>query len=258
MSFNIVSVSDNGIKTIADDNGYEFEEYPVGSLEFSAYHYHSNRTPFYILFIRNGANIYIEMMNEYTRRHKIIDNIVMPFNVLEKSENLKKMYDLSLMMVNTDQTIYYDKTGMSIKQLVQTYDTDSEDCEEWDDSVIEEDDSDEEDATEGKEAKTKKEKAAKAPKPERPLKLPLKHWCTSCDTVWKSLRVSKSYAYFNCYYSIDPFTFSYNVDTQKNIDYFIKCFNSFIRYNKPSPAIEAEIVANHENYLRIINSKKCV
>jgi hypothetical protein len=242
MSFNIVSVSDNGIKTIADDNGYEFEEYPVGSLEFSAYHYHSNRNPFYILFIKNGSKIYIEMMNEYTRRRKIIDNIVMPFDVLEKNENLKKMYDLSLMMVNTYQTIYYDKTGMSIKQLVQTYDTDSEDLE--DDSIIEEDEDDEE---------AKKEaKAAKAAKPERPLGLPLKHWCISCDTVWKSLRVSKSYAYFNCYYSIDPFTFSYDVDTQKNIDGFIKCFNSFIRYNKPSPAIEAEIVANYENYLRVV------
>ena len=236
MSFNIVSVSDNGIKTIADDNGYEFEEYPVGSLEFSAYHYHSNRNPFYILFIKNGSKIYIEMMNEYTRRRKIIDNIVMPFDVLEKNENLKKMYDLSLMMVNTYQTIYYDKSGMSIKQLVQTYETDSEDLEDCEDldSIIEED------------------KEAKPQKPERPLGLPLKHWCISCDTVWKSLRVSKSYAYFNCYYSIDPFTFSYDVDTQKNIDCFIKCFNSFIRYNKPSPAIEAEIVSNYENYLRVV------
>jgi hypothetical protein len=245
MSFNIVSVSDNGIKTIADDNGYEFEEYPVGSLEFSAYHYHSNRNPFYILFIKNGSKIYIEMMNEYTRRRKIIDNIVMPFDVLEKNENLKKMYDLSLMMVNTYKTIYYDKTGISIKQLVQTYDTDSEDCDDCEDcdSIIEEDD---------EEAKTKKEAAKAAAKPERPLGLPLKHWCTSCDTVWKSLRVSKSYAYFNCYYSIDPFTFSYDVDTQKNIDCFIKCFNSFIRYNKPSPAIEEEIVANYENYLRVV------
>jgi len=229
MSFNIVSVSDNGIKTIADDNGYEFEEYPVGSLEFSAYHYHSNRNPFYILFIKNGSKIYIEMMNEYTRRRKIIDNIVMPFDVLEKNENL-----------NTYQTIYYDKSGMSIKQLVQTYDTDSEDLEDLEDledcdSIIEECDEE-----------------AKPPKPERPLGLPLKHWCISCDTVWKSLRVSKSYAYFNCYYSIDPFTFSYDVDTQKNIDGFIKCFNSFIRYNKPSPAIEAEIVANYENYLRVV------
>jgi hypothetical protein len=254
MSFTIVSVSDEGIKTIADDNGYEFEEYPVGSLEFSAYHYHSNRNPFYIMFIKDGSKdskggskIYIEMMNEYTRRHKIIDNIVMPFDVLEKNENLKKMYDLSLMMVNTYQTIYYDKSGMSIKQLVQTYDTDSEDLEDIeDDSIIEEDEDDEE-------AKTKKE-AAKPQKPERPLGLPLKHWCISCDTVWKSLRVSKSYAYFNCYYSIDPFTFSYDVDTQKNIDGFIKCFNSFIRYNKPSPAIEAEIVANYENYLRVVGN----
>jgi len=186
------------------------------------------------------------MMNEYTRRQKIIDNIVMPFDVLEKNENLKKMYDLSLMMVNTYQTIYYDKTGMSIKRLVQTYDTDSEDLEDCD-SIIEEDEDDEE-------AKTKKEAkaAAKSQKPERPLGLPLKHWCISCDTVWKSLRVSKSYAYFNCYYSIDPFTFSYDVDRQKNIGGFIKCFNSFIRYNKPSPAIEAEIVANYENYLRVV------
>ena len=164
------------------------------------------------------------MMNEYTRRRKIIDNIVMPFDVLEKNDNLKKMYDLSLMMVNTYKTIYYDKTGMSIKQLVQTYDTDSEDLDE------------EADATEGKEAEA------------------AKHWCMSCDTVWKNLRVSKSYAYFNCYYSIDPFTFPYNVDTQENIDGFIKSFNSFIQYDKPPSAIEAEIVANYENYLRVVNS----
>lgn len=244
MSFTIVSVSDEGIKTIADDNGYEFEEYPVGSLEFSAYHYHSNRNPFYIMFIKDGSkggsNIYVEMMNEYTRRHKIIDNIVMPFDVLEKNENLKKMYDLSLMMVNTDKTIYYDKSGMSIKQLVQTYDTDSEDCGDSEDC-----EDCEADATEAK-----KEKAVK---PSKPLGLPLKQWCMSCDTVWKSLRVSKSYAYFNCYFSINPFTYSYNADTQKNINGFIKSFNSFIMYNKPSPAIEAEIVANYENYLRVVN-----
>jgi hypothetical protein len=239
MSFTIVSVSDEGIKTIADDNGYEFEEYPVGSLEFSAYHYHSNRNPFYIMFIKDGSkdskdgsNIYIEMINEYTRRHKIIDNIVMPFDVLEKNENLKKMYDLSLMMVNTDKTIYYDKSGMSIKQLVQTYDTDSDDREDCEDC--------DEDATEAK-------------KEAKPLGLPLKQWCMSCDTVWKSLRVSKSYAYFNCYFSINPFTYSYNADTQKNINGFIKSFDSFIKYNKPSPAIEAEIVANYENYLRVVN-----
>jgi len=242
MSFTIVSVSDEGIKTIADDNGYEFEEYPVGSLEFSAYHYHSNRNPFYIMFIKDGSkdgsNIYIEMMNEYTRRHKIIDNIVMPFDVLEKNENLKKMYDLSLMMVNTDKTIYYDKSGMSIKQLVQTYDTDSEDHEDH------EEDCDCE--------ATKEAKAAKAAKP---LGLPLKQWCMSCDTVWKSLRVSKSYAYFNCYFSINPFTYSYNADTQKNINGFIKSFDSFIKYNMPPPAIEAEIVANYENYLRVVNAK---
>jgi hypothetical protein len=251
MSFTIVSVSDEGIKTIADDNGYEFEEYPVGSLEFSAYHYHSNRNPFYILFIKNGSkdsnggsNIYVEMMNEYTRRHKIIDNIVMPFDVLEKNENLKKMYDLSLMMVNTDKTIYFDKTGMSIKRLVQTYDTDSDDCGDSEDCEADEEDC-EADATEAK-----KEKAVK---PAKPLGLPLKQWCMSCDTVWKSLRVSKSYAYFNCYFSINPFTFSYNVDTQKNMNGFIKSFNSFIMYNKPSPAIEAEIVANYENYLRVVN-----
>jgi hypothetical protein len=263
MSFTIVSVSDEGIKTIADDNGYEFEEYPVGLLEFSAYHYHSNRNPFYIMFIKDGSkeskgskggsNIYIEMMNEYTRRHKIIDNIVMPFDVLEKNENLKKMYDLSLMMVNTDKTIYYDKSGMSIKQLVQIYDTDSDEegCEDHEDCNEEDCDSDDCEATkEAKEAKASKE--AKAPKP---LGLPLKQWCMSCDTVWKSLRVSKSYAYFNCYFSINPFTYSYNADTQKNINGFIKSFDSFIKYNKPSPAIEAEIVANYEDYLRVVNGK---
>jgi hypothetical protein len=154
------------------------------------------------------------------------------------------------MMVNTDKTIYYDKSGMSIKQLVQTYDTDSEDhedhedCEDCEDCDEEACDSDEE-ATEAK-------VVAKAPKP---LGLPLKQWCMSCDTVWKNLRVSKSYAYFNCYFSINPFTYSYNADTQKNINGFIKSFDSFIKYNKPPPAIEAEIVANYENYLRVVNGK---
>jgi hypothetical protein len=148
------------------------------------------------------------------------------------------------MMVNTDKTIYYDKSGMSIKQLVQTYDTDSDEegCEDHEDCNEEDCDSDDCEAT----------KEAKAPKP---LGLPLKQWCMSCDTVWKNLRVSKSYAYFNCYFSINPFTYSYNADTQKNINGFIESFDSFIKYNMPPPAIEAEIVANYEDYLRVVNGK---
>ncbi len=224
MFTNIVSVSNNvtnpeySLET-SEYEGYDegmneqsemYIEHPIGSLVFSAYHYHSNRNPFYVLFIKNGSLIYIEMMNEYTRRHKIVEEIVMPFNVMEKNENLKKLYDLSVMMVNTDKSIYYDTVGVATKQLIQTYDTDSE-----------EDECDEK------------------PKPV------VRHWCISCDTVWKDLRVSKSQQ-LNCYYNIDPFSYEYEVDSERNINGFMRCFDAFIKYNKVPPAIEQEIVANYE------------
>lgn len=246
MFSNIVSVSNNATTNVNSYNGYEevvnddpsdeFTEYPAGSLKFSAYHYHSNRNPFYVLFIKNGSSIYIEVMNDYTRRHKIVDDIVMPFDVMLKNDDLKKLYDLSVMMVNTDDAIYYDRIGVATKRLIQTYDTDSEDYS-----------SDEEDSNE-EEAKARAEAKAKA-KAEKPKPV-VRHWCISCDTVWKYLRVSKS-EQLNCYFNMNPFTYEYNMDSEKNINGFMRSFDAFIKYNKVPPAIEAIIVANHEYSLRL-------
>jgi len=201
-----------------NEENEEFIEHPIGKFEFSAYHYHSNRNPSYVLFIRYGSKIYIEMMNDYTRRHKIVNDIVMPFDVMVKNENLKKIYDMSVMMVNMDKSIYYDTLGIETKQLIQTYDTDSDD----------------DDISVSGEAK------AENPNPTR------RHWCISCDTVWKNLRVSKSNE-FNCYYSINPFTYEYELDTEENINGFMRSFE----HNKVPPAIEKEIVANYNYSLRL-------
>ena len=158
-------------------------------------------------------------MNDYTRRRKIVDDIVMPFDVMVKNENLKKIYDMSVMMVNMDKSIYYDTVGFATKRLIQTYDTDSDD---------------DEDISVSGEAKAEK------PNPTR------RHWCISCDTVWKNLRVSKSNE-FNCYYSINPFTYEYELDTEENINGFMKSFE----HNKVPLAIEKEIVANYNYSLRV-------
>ena len=257
MYTNIVSVSNDA--TNASTNSYEgyeeamnndpcdqneqngYTEYPIGSLEFSAYHYHSNRNPFYVLFIKNGSSIYIEVMNDYTRRHKIVDDIVMPFDVMVKNDNLKKFYDLSVMMVNTDKVIYYDTIGVATKLLIQTYDTDT-DSEDYS--------SDEEDSNVSEEAKAKARAEAKAKAKAKKPKPVVRHWCISCDTVWKNLRVSKS-EQLNCYFNMNPFTYEYNVDSEKNISGFMRSFDAFIKYNKVPPAIEAIIVANYEYSLRL-------
>jgi hypothetical protein len=267
MFSNIVSVSNNATTNANSYNGYEdvvngyedvvnddpsdeftedeftedeFTEYPAGSLKFSAYHYHSNRNPFYVLFIKNGSLIYIEMMNEYTRRHKIVEDIVMPFDVMLKNDDLKKLYDLSVMMVNTDDAIYYDRIGVTTKRLIQTYDTDSED---YSSDEYEEDSN----VNEEERAKARAEAKAKAEKP-KPV---VRHWCISCDTVWKYLRVSKS-EQLNCYFNMNPFTYEYNVDSEENISGFMRSFDAFIKYNNVPPAIEAIIVANHEYSLRLV------
>ena len=247
MYTNIVSVSND--TTNASTNSSEFYQedfneqsddvyiaHPIGSLEFSAFHYHSNRNPFYVLFIKKGSMVYIEMMNDYTRRHKIVNDIVMPFDVMEKNDNLKKLYDLSVMMVNTDKEIYYDTIGIATKRLIQTYDTDSEDYSS---------DEYEEDSNVSEEEKVK----ARAEKP-KPV---IRHWCISCDTVWKNLRVSKS-DQLNCYYNMNPFTYEYNMDSEKNIDGFMRSFDAFIKYNNVPRAIEEEIVANYEYSLRLVRS----
>lgn len=249
MYTNIVSVSND--TTNASTNSEEFYQeqsddvyiaHPIGSLEFSAFHYHSNRNPFYVLFIKKGSTVYIEMMNDYTRRHKIVNDIVMPFDVMEKNDNLKKLYDLSVMMVNTDKEIYYDTIGIATKRLIQTYDTDSEDYSS---------DEYEEDSNVSEEEKARAEAKAKA-KAEKPKPV-IRHWCISCDTVWKNLRVSKS-DQLNCYYNMNPFTYEYNMDSEKNIDGFMTSFDAFIKYNNVPRAIEEEIVANYEYSLRLVRS----
>ena len=184
------------------------------------------------------------MMNDYTRRHKIVNDIVMPFDVMEKNDNLKKLYDLSVMMVNTDKEVYYDTIGIATKRLIQTYDTDT-DSEDYS--------SDEEDSNVSEEEKVKARAEAKAKaKAEKPKPV-IRHWCISCDTVWKNLRVSKS-DQLNCYYNVNPFTYEYNMDSEKNIDGFMRSFDAFIKYNNVPRAIEEEIVANYEYSLRLVRS----
>jgi len=126
-------------------------EHSAGSLEFSGYHFHHNREPFYILFIKNDTKIYIEKIVPHSYRNKYVEEIVMPFNEMLKNVSLKKFYDMAVMLVNTNKIIYYDTIGVETGQLVSTYDTDSEDEEE---KVI-------------------------------------RHWCINCDCIWKNLRVSK-------------------------------------------------------------------
>jgi len=177
-------------------------EHPIGDLEFSAYKYHHNRNPYFILFIKNGSNIYIEMINEYTHRHKMVDEIVMPFEVMKKNENLKMYYDLSVKMLNTRKSIYYDTVGVETKHLIQTYDTDS-DTEDDEETHI-------------------------------------RHWGINCDCVWKNLRVSKDY---NIYYNMNPFTYSYDVNTGEAVEAFMRSFDTFAKSNRVAPVIKAEILA---------------
>ena len=128
-------------------------EHNTELLEFSAYHFHHNREPFYILFIKNDTKIYIEKIVPHSHRNKYIEEIVMPFDEMVKNANIKKFYDMAVMLVNTNKIIYYDTIGVETGQLVCTYDTDSED-------------------EEGRE-------------------VVLRHWCIICDCIWKNLRVSK-------------------------------------------------------------------
>ena len=187
-------------------------------LVFSCYYYHHNRNPFYFMFIRNDKNIYIERINDSTKRNKYIDDIVMPFDDMMKNECLKKYYDMSLMLANNSETIYYDTHGVNSKQLITTYDTDSED---------DEDDEDDE--------KIKKKKSVN-----------IRHWCIRSDFVWKNMRVSKS-TNLNCYYNIDPFTFEYNINTEKEINGFMMSINSFAEYNGISSIVKNEILTNYNN-----------
>jgi len=186
-------------------------------LEFSCYHYHHNRNPFYFLFIRKDKNIYIELINEHTKNNKYVNDIVMSFDDMAKNECLKKYYDMSLMLANNSDTIYYDTYGVNSKKLILTYDTDSEDDED----------------------------AEKT--------LNIRHWCISSDFVWKNMRVSKT-TDLNCYYNIDPFTFEYNISTEKKINSFMRAINSFAEYNGISSIVKNEILTNYNNKCIMANT----
>ena len=212
----------------------EFVEHSVGSLQFSAYHFHHNREPYYILFIRvmseaseaSEDKIYIEKIDTHSHRNKYVNDIVMPFSVMESNANLKKYYDMSVMLVNTDKSVYYDTRGLYSKRLIQTYDTDSDS----------DDDSDYEEDGDGAGTINKKEKTKRS----------VRRWCISCDTVWKNLRVSKN-SYFNCYYNINPYEYEYKMGTEKEINQFISLFNNFTKYTSIPSAIEKEIIANYND-----------
>ena len=193
-------------------NSYDnYIKYTSDNLEFSGYYYHHNRNPFYFLFIRKDKNIYIERINEHTKNNKYIDEIVMPFDVMAKNECLKKYYDMSVMLANNSGTIYYDTYGVNSKQLISTYDTDSEDDDENE---------------------------------KKPVNI--RHWCISSNFVWKNLRLSKT-TNLNCYYNINPFEFEYNINTEKEIDDFMLSINWFAKYNCISSIVESEIITYHSN-----------
>lgn len=202
----------------AESNLFASQYVPHSSddLEFSGFYHHHNRNPFYFLFIKKGKNIYIERMNEHTKNNKYVDEIVMPFDVMAKNECLKKYYDMSLMLANNSKIIYYDTYGINSKHLISTYDTDSEDEEEDDEQN------------------------------DKKKTLNIRHWCISSDFDWKNLRVSKT-TNFNCYYNIDPFTFEYNINTEKEINDFMTAINSFAKYNGISSIVESEIIDNYNN-----------
>ena len=221
----------NNSETIVD-TVCEYVEHDVGSLQCSAYHFHHNRVPFYILFIRKDNMIYIEKIDEHSHRNKYVNDVVMPFDVMEKSASLKKYYDMSVMLVNSDKNIYYDTIGLSSKFLIRTYDTDSED-----------DDDDEESKSSNSSDRKKKEK----------VKRPIRNWCINSDIVWKNSRVSKP-SYNNCYYNINPFTYEYNVSSDIEINQFINHFECFAKYNNIPTLIEEEITANYNYYLRLIRN----
>ena len=196
----------------AESNLFASQYVPHASdnLEFTGYYYHHNRNPFYFLFIRKDKNIYIERINDSTKRNKYVDEIVIPFDVMVKNECLKKYYDMSVMLANNSKTIYYNSYGIETKHLISTYDTDSDDDEDA----------------------------------EKPLNI--RHWCISSDFVWKNLRLSKT-TNFNCYYNIDPFTYEYNINTEKEINDFMMSINSFAKYNCISSIVESEIITNYQN-----------
>lgn len=231
---------------LPDSTTMDCVEHSAGALEFSAYHFHHNRVPFYILFIRKGNMIYVEKIDEHSHRNKYVDDVVMPIEVLESNKSLKKYYDMAVMLVNTDKTIYYDPMGFDSKRLISTYDTESEDegCED-------EDSEGDGDGNGDGEIKKKEPKAKAEPKPK--VKRPIRHWCINSDIVWKNIRVSTP-NYYNCYYNIDPFAYEYNVGTDKEIEQFITNFDAWGKYNNIPQVIEDAITANYNYYLRLVRT----
>jgi hypothetical protein len=203
-----------------EDTSLIIVEHDAGSLQFSAYHYHHNREPYYIMFIKNNDKVYIEKIDTHSHRNKYVYDVVMPFAVMESNEKLKKYYDMSVMLANVGNRIYYDKLGMYSKELIQTYDTDS-------------DSSDSDDASDEK----------KEDKPKRSQR----NWCICCDKVWKNMRVSPNNHTLNCYYNINPFTYEYKVDTEKKINSFLADINNFAKYSSIPSAIEKEIVERYND-----------
>jgi hypothetical protein len=196
----------------------KYTEHNTELLEFSAYHFHHNREPFYILFIKNGTKIYIEMLDPHSHRNKYVEEIVMPFDEMIKNENIKKFYDMSAMLANTNKIIYYNTIGVETGQLVCPYDTDSDSDRD--------NDSEEKDKNKPKKIKV------------------VRYWCINCDFIWKNLRVSKER---KCYYNMNPFTYEYNVNTEEEINKFMNMFNTFAKYHGIYPDIENMIIADY-NY----------
>jgi hypothetical protein len=209
----------------------KYIEYKSELLEFSAYHFHHNREPFYILFItitnKNDKKIYIEKIDTHSHRNKYIEEIVMPFDEMIKNENIKKFYDMSVMLANTNKIIYYNTIGVETGQLVCPYDSDS----------------DSDNDSENKNEEKVKEKTQK-------IKV-IRHWCIVSDFIWKNLRVSKE---GKCYYNIDPFTYEYNVNTEEEINKFMNRFNTFAKYDGIYQSIENMIITNYNNK-NVIQSK---
>ena len=240
MSYNLpesVAATTESTATESTATAMDCVEHSAGELEFSAYHFHHNRVPFYILFIRKGNMIYIEKIDEHSHRNKYVKDVVMPFEVMESNASLKKYYDMAVMLVNTDKTIYYDPIGVDSKLLISTYDTDSED------EGFEEEDSEGDGCGE---IKKKKE-----PKPK--VKRSVRYWCINSDIVWKNMRLSTP-DYYNCYYNINPFTYEYKISTDRTINTFISHFDAWAKYSNIPQMIEDTITANYKYYLRLVRS----
>jgi hypothetical protein len=199
-------------------------EHKTDILECSAYHFHHNREPFYILFIKNGTKIYIEKIDPHSHRNKYIEEIVMPFDEMIKNENIKKFYDMSIMLANTNKIIYYNTIGVETGQLVCPYDTDSDHDSDYD--------NDSDNDNEYKQKNKDKEKKIKT----------TRNWCIISDFIWKNLRVSVK---GKCYYNINPFTYEYNVNTEEEINKFLNRFDNFAKYNNIYPEIEDMIISNY-------------